>query len=204
MNEKWSAWSLEIFGEPFDVWHDGASFAELEPRARTAPDEVAAMLALGLREQDPVAAQSYRHLSTVDLAPPGAAGLLRSAAERADGRFLIRLAEALFTLTGDPSWASSLISVLQGDDSEYVRLDAAIALRDFPPVPPTVAAVTAAIGDPAFLVRNHAADTLAHYSGTTVGSALFTTIAAPAEGEPTDEDRRGWQRVADELAARLG
>ena len=131
--------------------------------------------------------------------------LLRSTVEGASGQYAVRAAEALFALTGDPDWASVLVAVLAGDESEYVRLDAAVALSAFPPVPSTVAALARAVSDSGYLIRYHSANTLLRYAGSRIDreSELFQLIATPAEGEASAEDRHSWERAAAQLTARL-
>jgi hypothetical protein len=194
---EWSHWRQEIFGDPYLVWHDGPDFTTMLAAARFDPAAVARMLRSGLADDDPLAAQGFAELAAAGLAPPDAASLLRTAAASASGLLLIRLAEALYALTLDPSWAGRVVSVLRDDDSEFVRLDAAIALAGFPPRTDLVAALSDAVRDPAYLVRYHAATTLIRYGGGTGdlsdGPALFAKI--------TSDDPAQWRAAAAELAA---
>jgi len=141
------------------------------------------------------------------LVPDGTLDLLRAAAQTAQDEFLIRLAEALFVLTADPSWAEPIVSVLATAESEFVRLDAAIALAGFAPTRPLVRALARAVCDPDYLVRYHAASTLLRYAGEGADISddgeLFAKIATPAAGAPSEVDRRSWQSAADDLSARV-
>jgi hypothetical protein len=199
VDAEWSRWRQEIFGDPYLVWHDGPDFSAMLSAARYDRAHVARQLRAGLAEADPLAAQGFAQLADARLAPADAADLLRRAAAGASGRFLIRVAEALHVLTTDPSWSDRIVDVLRHDDSEFVRLDAAIALAGFPPAANSVAALAVAVNDEAYLVRYHAATTLIQYAGGTGGFAdgpgLFARI--------TSEDPAQWRSAADELAAHV-
>jgi hypothetical protein len=195
VDADWSRWRQEIFGDPYVVWQDGPDFAAMLAAARDDRGHVARMLRAGLAADDPVAARAIAELAEAGLAPTDAVDLLRHAAVTAAGVFLIRVAEALHVLTADPSWASRIVDVLRADDSEFVRLDAAIALAAFPPAPVVVAALAAAVRDPAYLVRYHAATTLVRYAGGAAGfpdgPGLFAKI--------TSDDPGQWSAAAEEL-----
>jgi hypothetical protein len=197
--DDWSRWRQETFGDPYLVWHDGPNFAAMLSAARRDRALVARMLQAGLAAEDPVAARGLAELAEAGLAPRDAADVLRRHEGAASGVFLIRVAEALHVLTGDASWAARIAGVLRGDDSELVRLDAAIALAGFPPVAVAVAALTAAVNDPAYLVRYHAATTLVRYAGGpgdfADGPGLFAKI--------TSDDPGLWHAAAAELAAHV-
>jgi hypothetical protein len=199
VDADWSRWRQEIFGDPYLVWHDGPDFSAMLAAARYDRVHVARMLRAGLAAEDALAAQGFAELADAGLAPDDAADLLRRAAATAGGELLIRLAEALYVLTADPSWANRIVEVLRDDDSELVRLGAAIALAGFPPAPALVAALAAAVHDDAYLVRYHAATTLVHYAGGTGdfrdGPGLFAKI--------TSEDPSQWRSAAAELAAHV-
>lgn len=198
VNADWSGWRQEIFGDPYPVWHDGPNFSELLRAARRDRTEVARMLRAGLAAHDPVAAQSLAELAEARLAPADAADQLRTAARSATGEFMISVAGALHVLTGDAAWATRIAEVLRDDDSAEVRFQAAMALAVFRPTRVLVGALAAAVNDPAYPVRYHAATTLIRYAGGTAGfpdgPGLFAKL--------TSEDPGLWQAAAAELAAR--
>ncbi len=198
-NAEWQLWRREIFGDPYLVWHEGPEFAALLAAARSDPRAVERMLRAGLAIADSLAAQSFTALAAAGLAPADAVSILRTALGRAEGEFRIRVAEALYALTRDPQWATAVAGVLVGAESEFVRLDAAIALAGFPPSTALVQALATAVRDPEYLVRFHAANTLLRWSGDRRQvdhvPALFEKITGPAAD--------GWQAAADELTARL-
>lgn len=205
MADTWRRWRDDVFGDPYLVWHDGADFTRLLDVARTAPADVAPMLVAGLAEDDPLAAQSLRALTDEGLAPPDTEKWLRTAATTATETFLIRVAQALHTLTGDESWATPIASVLTSDASWGVRIDAAMALTVFAPTPALVESLIEGVHDEEYLVRYHSANTLLRYAGRKKDlwdyRALFDQVATPAEGDPTDADRAKWAEAAGKLAA---
>jgi hypothetical protein len=202
---EWDRWRREVFGDPYLVWHDGPEFGGLLARARSDLEEVGRMLALGVHAGDHLAAESLAYLCVAGLVPDGALELLRAAAPTARDEFLIRVAEALFVLTTDPSWADPIVSVLACADSEFVRLDAARALAGFPATAPLVKALARAVCDPEYLVRYHAANTLLWYADedgdVSNHNEIFARIAKPATGAPSEADRQSWRSAADELSA---
>jgi hypothetical protein len=198
VDNDWSRWRQEKFGDPYMVWHDGPDFTVMLADARVEPETVVRMLRAGLVEGDSLAAQGFTELAAAGLAPPEAAALLTEEAASARGDLLIRVAQALFALTADPAWADRIVEVLEGDGSEFVRLDAAIALAGFPPSPSLTAAAARAVAtDGDYLVRYHASNTLLKYAGhpADISSrpALFNQVAG--------EDPAGWRAAAEELTS---
>jgi hypothetical protein len=185
------------------VWHEGPEFTRLVRLARSAPAEVAEMLAAGLAESDPVAAQSLAFLAEEGLAPPNTESLLRGAIPTATETFLVRVAQALHRLTGAESWAAPIASVLGSDAFWGVRMDAAMALAGFMATPALVEALGEGVRDEEYLVRYHSANTLSRYAGRAKDIAdqgeLFDLIKGPQEGDPTEADRVQWATAATRL-----
>ncbi|XVU29789.1 hypothetical protein ACQPZJ_22700 [Actinoplanes sp. CA-054009] len=197
--DEWQRWRREVFGDPYLVHHNGPDFTGLLTAVRADPRTVERMLRAGLSAGDPLAAQSFTALAAAGRAPADAVSYLRGALHGAAGAMRIRVAEALYTITGDPSWSRPIVGVLSAAPSEFARLDAAIALARFPPDGALVTALAAAVADPEYLVRYHAASTLLRYAGDrrppeSVPS-LFDRLTAAAEDQ--------WRSAADELAARV-
>ncbi|XVV08501.1 hypothetical protein ACQP2X_27030 [Actinoplanes sp. CA-131856] len=201
--DEWQRWRREVFGDPYLVHHNGPDFTGLLTAVRADPRAVERMLRAGLSAGDPLAAQSFTALAAAGRAPADAVsylrGALHGASGPASGEMRIRVAEALYTITGDPSWSRPIVGVLGAAPSEFARLDAAIALARFPPDSAVVAALAAAVADPEYLVRYHAASTLLRYAGDRRPPenvpALFDRLRAAAEDQ--------WRSAADELAARV-
>jgi len=105
------------------------------------------------------------------------------------------VAQALFAVTRDPSWAGPIAEVLHGDESEFVRLDAAMALAHFPPTEALVAAVAEGVRDPAYLVRYHSANTLLRYAGKRGDISTRKTLFAQVSGD----DPEAWAAAAARL-----
>ena len=195
---EWERWRREIFGDPYQVWHDGPDYTTLLTVVRSEPATVERMLRAGLIAADPLAAQALARLAGEGRAPADAVSYLRTALARARGEFRVRVAEALHTLTGDPSWAAPIAAELADADSEFVRLDAAVALGGFPPTAVAVEALTAAVRDQDYLVRYHAANALLRLAGERRSVDGF-----PALFQLINDGEGGWRAAADELAARL-
>jgi hypothetical protein len=203
MATPWTRWRDDVFGDPYTVWHEGPEFTRVVSLASSSPAEVAEMLAEGLNEEDPVAAQSLVALSELNLAPPTAEALLRAAAATATETFLVRVAQALHALTAEESWATPIASVLTSEAFWGVRIDAALALADFAPTAALIVPLGKTVADEEYLVRYHSANTLLRYAGRDkdIGDQadLFNQIASPREGDPTAADRAQWQEAATRL-----
>ncbi|GAB3411234.1 hypothetical protein [Flindersiella endophytica] len=199
----WSVWRDGVFGDPYLVWHDGPDFHYLAMTAHDDLDQVSTMLALGIKERDPLAAQSIAALAGAGITIDGAEALLRSAVPTAGGTFLVRLAEALRAVTGDQAWSGPIVSVLTSsrDADWYPRLDAARALAGFRPTSDLVQALGHGVCDPEYLVRYHSANTLLRYAGRagqiSDHKELFGLITS-------DSDRDSWQSAAVRLTAAVG
>jgi hypothetical protein len=204
-SDGWAAWSEDVFGDPYLVWHEGPDFQRLLELARSDPAGVERMLAVGVRAEQPLAAQSIEALADAGLAFDGAVTLLRAAVPTATERFLLHVAQALHVLTGEESWARLIVTVLHSDAHWGVRMDAARALAEFPRTPQLVAALGQAVCDDEYLVRYHAANTLLRYAGdrrdVSGVPALFAALARPAEGSPSAADRTAWRAAADRLTS---
>jgi hypothetical protein len=194
-----------MFGDPYLVWHDGPDFARLRSLAGDGPAEVARMLAVGIREGDPLAAQSIAALAAEGMAPAGSVELLAAAAATGAGSFLVCVAQALHALTGEESWAEPIVSVLLSDAFWGVRIDAAMALAGFAPAPWLIRAVGEGVRADDYLVRYHCANTLLRYAGSTRQVSdiadLFGDIVDQDDDHPTEDDLARHRRAADRLTA---
>ncbi|WP_405487842.1 HEAT repeat domain-containing protein [Nocardia sp. NBC_00511] len=158
---RWSAWRQEVFGDPYLVWHEGADFGELITLARADSTAVAEMLAVGLTVEDPLAADSIRALNDSGITLPKVEALLRDVVVTpADPAFLLAVAHALYASTGEDVWVGTTIGILAAAPFWSTRMDAARALAHFRPTTAVVSALAAAMSDPEYLVRYHAANTL--------------------------------------------
>ena len=196
----WTAWRREIFGEPYLVWHDGPDFDAVLGRWADDPREVLQMLSVGLAEGDSVAAQTVTVLVKQGYALAGVEQQLRDCLPHASGTFRVRIAEALYAITGDDECADLVCGVLANGTLWGERVDAAIALSAFPPSPSVATALARGVGDDEYLVRRHAAQTMLTLAGrqTTIESVPDIWNLIRSERNP-----RSWGRAADRLRALL-
>lgn len=197
---EWADFRLEVFGEPYLVWHDGADFHEIARRFAEDPEHVLAMLRLGIGENDDVAAQACRHLEPTEEQKPAVTALLRELRGPAYGSTQTEVAASLHALgEGDPAeHAADIVRVLRSPAHWGVRLDAARRLEAFAPTPELVAALAEAVRDEEYLVRFHAASTLRHWAG---GEGRIDQDADLFGLITTDSHPDGWARAAERLAA---
>ncbi len=201
----WDTWRREVFGDPYLVWHDGADFRRLADLAERDLPAVDRRLVAGLRDQDPLAARSIEFLARSGRTPEHATALLPDAAAVADGEFLIRVAEALHTLTGNESWAEPIAAELASDSSWSIRQHAAMSLVAFAPNAHLVQALGKAVCDEEYLVRHSATNTLLQYAGrrTVIERVpeIWAKITGPHQDESSGGDRARWREAATELTA---
>jgi hypothetical protein len=181
---QWPQWREVTFGDPYLVWHEGADFTALISAARSDPETVAGMLRIGLHADDPLAAQSIGALAAAGLAPADAQQLLTDAALTSSPHALVRVAQALHQLTGEPSWADPIATVLASTEHWGVRIDAAIALSEFAPTAHLIDVLATAVTDPEYLVRYHASNTLLRYAGNSVDIGDHPTLLSSPSGSP--------------------
>lgn len=196
----WSAWKEATFGSGYMIWHEGldvGAVTRLRGEARTRALE---MLWLGLSLGDDRAAQALAAMGDASKLDAMHRLLARSAdAER------VRVALAIHTLRPDPTLAAHLIAVLQGRGHWGPRIDAAIGLRSFAGADDE-AALLAAVGDPEYLVRYHACETLLRRwkvapADVSRHPRIFACICGPQHGAPTDADLARYAAARPLLAA---
>lgn len=195
---EWDAWRRDVFGEPYLVWHDGADFETVLTIWTDDPDQVHRMLALGLAVQDPLAAQTAGVLARRGHALGDVETQLRARLSHASGTFCVRVAEALFVITGDTALAEPVCAVLANGSFWGDRRDAAIALNAFPSSPSVDAALARGVVDEEYLVRRHSAQTMLILVGkhTTIEKLpdIWNLIRSA-------RSRRSWRETADRLRA---
>jgi hypothetical protein len=196
VTSAWAEFSRQTFGDPYLVWHDGADFRSLLSRWQDQPVLVGEILALGLSEADPLAAQAISFLAGHGADVSGLAARLRESLPQAQGTFRVRVAQALLALTHDQDLAQPICTVLTGDDHWSHKVDAAIALNAFAPAMTVVQALVQGVQDNDYLVRRHSAQTLLTLA------ARHTTIEKEPNlwAEIRDSDPRAWRRAGTELA----
>lgn len=199
MGEEWRKYRLEIFGDPYLVWHDGPSFDALIAAYRVAPDTVIDKLKDGLTNNDPLAAQSIRALAAEGYPRADLVPVLTSRLVDAHANLIVRIAEALYTLTGDPQWAEQIVPILDQPGHWTERIDAAISLAGFPPTPLLAEALARGMQHDEYLVRYHSAEgLLAYLSHRGVHRDRTAVIAVMRDTDP-----RHWTVTAEDLLRRF-
>lgn len=196
----WAQYREEAFGEPYLVWHDGPDFAVFQDRWAADPALAARMLLAGVAEGDALAARTIRELELTPDQRSHFTATLLAASVLHTGASRIAAARSLYELTGDAGSASAIAEELNAPRFWSDQLDAALALRDFPPTADLVTSLSRAIREnEEYLVRYHASNTLLRWSG----SDHEIEDEAPLFGLLVGEDPAGWGRVADDLTARV-
>jgi len=197
----WDELRERLFGTPYEVWHDGIQESRLDSADLA---ELRAALPEGLSDGDWVAAVAARRLADPSLLP-----LLTARLGIGGGRFAVEAARAIAALGGDRAAAVSWAAAALGWGGWSDRLEVAMGLRHLPG-PGVVEALLAAVeGDPDYLVRYHAAESLLHLGGIdpadiTGHPEVFADLASGADREPTAEERRQHARAAIALSRLLG
>lgn len=186
---SWLAWKTATFGDGYQIWHEGLDTDAVTRLRGPARSEALVMLRRGLALDDEHAAQALSALADHASAPA-----IRELLARSHGATRVRLALALHFLGSEPALAEHLIDVLH--DTGHGRLEAAIGLRHFRG-DDDEAALFLAVGDPDYLVRYHACNSLLHRWGVqrpdvTRYPRIFALIRTPGEGPP-DAAQAGYE-----------
>lgn len=194
VDQEWAAFREEMFGTPYMVWHDGPDFTVICAEYRIDPERVERMLLRGIADQDPVAADTIRHLELDEAA--GQRFAERLLAQPAAGTMAVRVSESLAALTGDERFASRIAQVLTEPVHWGERIDAAMSLRHFAPTEELITALERGVRDEDNLVRHHSAESLLHFAHDAQPEisdhdAQFRVLIA--------DDPDGWARLAREL-----
>lgn len=196
---RWSDARETMFGEPYMVWHDGPDFTQLRDEWKRDPAALTDLLFEGMAEDDALASQAFSELEPL---PTGdvlakVVGTLEKQLDTAGPNATTQIARTLFKLTGDGKWELPVIQVLDSSVHWSNRIDAAMALRDFPPTDAGRAALLRNVQTEDYLVRYHSSSTLLRWAGVTTAieddDELFTLLVK-------DENPKAWKQVADALA----
>lgn len=196
---RWADARERMFGEPYMVWHDGPDFTGLRAEWQRDPAALIDLLFEGMAEDDALASQSWSELVP---APTGevldqAVAKLEEHLNTAGPNATVQIARTLFKLTGSTEWEVPVTAVLDSSVHWGNRIDAAMALRDFPPSDTGRASLLRNVQTEDYLVRYHSATTLLQWAGVETSiedhDELFTLLVK-------DEDPAAWKKVADALA----
>jgi hypothetical protein len=201
---SWADFEAEHFGAPYEIWHDGFDEAGFDRMAPATREKALAVLPEGLAAQSAVAAAGARRLGASHLLPQ-----LEDLVLKAAGGFAVEAARAVRDLGGHHRPALlQLYHLLINDPFRGRRIDVAVGLRHFPQPETTEILLRSVAGDPEYLVRYHAAESLLRLGGIVPAGlsdhdALFQDVAAGDGEEPTDDLRARWRRAADGLQEML-
>ena len=207
MNEasraQWLVWKTATFGDGYLIWHEGLDTGAVLRLRGAARAEAVAMLRIGLGLDDEHAAQALSAVRDHSSAPA-----MRELLARSQGSTRVRIALALHFLRRQPALADPLITVLCGAGAGETwsgRLDAAMGLRHFRGRADE-AALLAAVGDPEYLVRYHACNSLLHRFGVARPDIdrypkIFALVRVPGEGPPDPQALAGYDAARELLRA---
>jgi HEAT repeat protein len=136
------------------MWHDGidpTSVCGLEGAER---DQAEAMLIESMQQGSYWAPMGLREMRSEKAVP-----LMKEMLNSASGVLLIEIAIALNVIEDTKDYNHYILRVLRENPSPYIRLKAAMKLRDFP-TPEVIEALFDAVNDIDYLVRNHASESL--------------------------------------------
>jgi len=158
-SSEWDRFMENFFGDPYMMWHDGidpTSVLDLKGDEREKAEE---MLIESMKEGSYWAPMGLAELKSKKALPE-----LKDLLTKSSGKMRIEISVALCTIEETHEYVPVIIDVLKQNPSEYIRLDAARALRYYP-THSVVDALFDAVLDPAYLVRNHACESLLHIHG---------------------------------------
>ena len=198
----WADFRLEMFGEPYMVWHDGPDFYLISRTYAEDPALVLRELEAGIAESDSLAAQACQQLEATEEQKPAIVAILERALPGSSGSTRTEIAASLHALGvsnhATEELAREICDVLLSPHHWGVRLEAAMALAKFTPTAKLVEAAAAGVRDGDYLVRFHSANTLLRWAGRTTDISeddeLFGLLVDSAGAE-------GWAEVARRLSA---
>ena len=200
----WLAWKTATFGDGYMIWHEGLDQGAVTRLRGPARTEAVSLLRDGLAQDDEHAAQALSAMRDHASAPA-----MRALLARSHGSTRVRVALALHFLRREAALAQHLVEVLRtpADAPSWLgsgRIDAAMGLRHFRGRADEAALLTA-VGDPAYLVRYHACNSLLHRRGVarpevTRYPKLFALVRTP-DGPPDATTLAGYDTARELLRA---
>jgi hypothetical protein len=203
----WAEWSETAFGTPYEVWHDGLDISRAASAYVADPAEAHAMLLEGITLHDALAPKVIDALLAHGHEVPALVAALRDAHDQGGWDFAIASAVALYRATADDAWDGWLLRALREGPSWTVRIDAAIALRDFAPRAARIDRLATAVTDPDYLVRYHAGTTLLRYAGEASDIAdlpVFQDILDEPAADAAERHARASGQMRERAMAALG
>lgn len=184
-----------FFGDPYMAWHDGLDMGSID---RLTGEERELAEELLLSHGDHRASAGLGQLKSQKSAETLKKNLLGAPAAE-----IVNSAVALKKIENDDSYCKYIIHVLKNCRSEYDRLEAAMALRDFGTEESIAALYEAIRSDPDYLVRYHACNSLLKLHGVDKDISEYRDIfrnIITKDGEPvTEEDTKRFEAAGEEL-----
>jgi hypothetical protein len=197
--QEWLGYRQDAFGDALDIWNSGADYEQLRKRWSREPDRIEGMLVQGLAARDPLAARALQHLPLSGARAAAFVRILVASIGTDIVGFHLAAVETLHALSGDEGWSHEAVRVLLGAGFWEDRREAARVLALFQPTDDLILALSQAMGDPEYLVRQQAAATLLRYSGHESDATALPGLLDRIGGDTTAAD---WSSASLELAAR--
>ncbi|MBN2229254.1 MAG: HEAT repeat domain-containing protein [Candidatus Thorarchaeota archaeon] len=149
-----------FFGNPYMMWHDGINPKSVCYLKGEERDRAEIMLIESMEDGSHYAAMGLRELKSQKAIP-----IMKELLKKVGSDLKIQIALALNTIEDTTEYVPDIIDVLQYNGSPYVRLKAAMVLRNYPTIEVIESLFTAIEKDPDYLVRYHASESLLHIHG---------------------------------------
>jgi hypothetical protein len=203
---SWADWSETAFGTPYEVWHDGLDLDRAASAYAADAAEAESMLLEGIGLHDALAPKVIDVVLRHGHEVPALVTALRDAHDKGGWDFAIASAVALYRATADDAWDGWLLRALREGPSWTVRIDAAIALREFAASAARIERLAEAVTDPDYLVRYHSGTTLLRYAGDTSDIAdlpVFKDILDEPVPDAAERHGRAARLLGDKASALL-
>jgi HEAT repeat protein len=143
-----------FFGDPYMMWHDGIDPTSVCGLEGAEYDQAEVMLIESMQQGSYWAPMGLREMRSEKAVP-----VMKEMLNSASGTLLIEIAIALNVIEDTTDYNNYILHVLRENPSPYIRLKAAMKLRDFA-TPEVIEALFDAVNDVDYLVRNHACESL--------------------------------------------
>jgi HEAT repeat protein len=149
-----------FYGDPYMMWHDGIDAKSVCLLEGAERDQAESMLIESMESGSHYAAMGLRELKSQRAIP-----IMKELLEKVGSDLKIQIVVALNLIEDTNEYTPHLIQILTYNGSSYVRLNAAIELRNFPTDETIQALFNSVSSDPDYLVRNHASESLLFIHG---------------------------------------
>jgi len=188
-----------FFGDPYMAWHDGLDMGSVDQLTGDERDLAEKLL---LEHGDHRASAGLGQLKSNK-----SAEILKKNLLTASALETVNICVALKKIENDDGYCKYIIQVLKRCPSEYDRLEAAMALRDFNTAE-SIAALYETLHDPDYLVRYHACNSLLKLHGINSDISEYADIFSKIitkDGEPvTEEISKRFEAAGEDLKKIFG